>query len=190
MGVTTGQTQRTRKVRPGRCHRADVGISAYAGARGSRRHVSQRVRTFQAQYVVVAYRGERRRFVRVGGCRVSCRSKIVVVGSKSHLRRTAKKHPVTRKTAQKFRESAVWRMENELYAFVAREFAFAYAKQFPLSAPPPPPPSWLNGSTVDGYSKSVGDSGGGMPPPSFRYEKIYPKPSSQQRKKKKYADHG
>jgi len=97
--------------------------------------------------------------------------------SKSHLRKTAKKHPVSRKTVQKFYESTVWKMENELYSFVAREFAFAYAKQFPSIQ------SRLNGS-IEKYLKSGGD----IPPPSFRYEKIYPK-ASQQHKKKNNADH-
>jgi len=67
-------------------------------------------------------------------------------------------------------------MENELYAFVAREFAFAYAKQFPNVS------SGLTG-TMKKHIK-ISD----LPPPSFRYEKIYPK-LSQQQKKKKIAAH-
>lgn len=67
-------------------------------------------------------------------------------------------------------------MENELYAFVAREFAFAYAKQFPNAS-----------SGLSSIGKDV-KSGGDIPPPSFRYEKIYPKPQQQQ-KKKKTNDH-
>lgn len=69
-------------------------------------------------------------------------------------------------------------MENELYSFVAREFAFAYAKQFPNTPPA------LNGS-VGNHLKS----GGYIPPPSFRYEKIYPKPPQLQKKKKSTANH-
>lgn len=64
-------------------------------------------------------------------------------------------------------------MENELYEFVAREFAFAYAKQFSNV------PAGLNGS-MEKYLKSGGD----IPPPSFRYEKIYPKVLQKQKKKK------
>lgn len=64
-------------------------------------------------------------------------------------------------------------MENELYSFVAREFAFAYAKQFPNIS------SGLAGST-----KKYWRPNGVIPPPSFRYEKIYPKPSQQPKKKK------
>jgi hypothetical protein len=64
-------------------------------------------------------------------------------------------------------------MENELYTFVAREFAFAYNKQFPNT------PSILNGS-MGKHLKSSGY----IPPPSFRYEKIYPKPAQFQKKKK------
>lgn len=68
-------------------------------------------------------------------------------------------------------------MENEFYDFVAKEFAFAYAKQFPYT------PSALNGS-VEKYLKSSAY----IPPPSFRYEKIYPK-SPQLQKKKKVTKH-
>lgn len=74
---------------------------------------------------------------------------------------------------QKFHESTVWQMENELYSFVAREFAFAYAKQFPNIS------SGLTSST-----KKYLKPGGVIPSPSFRYEKIYPKPSQQLKKKK------
>lgn len=98
---------------------------------------------------------------------------IYTLGPKSHLRKTAKKHPLSRKTIQKFHESTIWQMENELYTFVAREFAFAYVKQFPNS------PSILNGSMRKHLK-----SGGYIPPPSFRYEKIYPKPAQFQKKKK------
>ncbi|CAH1730987.1 heparan sulfate 2-O-sulfotransferase 1 [Aphis gossypii] len=91
--------------------------------------------------------------------------------SKSHLRKTAKKYPVSRKTIQKFHESTVWQMENELYAFVTREFAFAYAKQFPNVS------SGLAGTK----KKNVKISD--LSPPNFRYEKIYPKPSQQKKKK-------
>lgn len=52
-------------------------------------------------------------------------------------------------------------MENELYAFVVKEFAFAYAKQFP------------NGN-IEVLNQ---------PTPNFRYEKIYPKPQHLQKKK-------
>lgn len=97
---------------------------------------------------------------------------IIIVGSKSHLRKTAKKYPVSRKTKQKFQESKVWQMENELYAFVVREFAFAYAKQFPNIS------SGHSGS-MNKYLKTSD-----LPPPGFRYEKIYPKPPHQQKKKK------
>ncbi|KAL5236824.1 hypothetical protein ACI65C_004234, partial [Semiaphis heraclei] len=74
--------------------------------------------------------------------------------SKSHLRKTAKKYPVSRKTIQKFHDSTIWQMENELYAFVAREFAFAYAKQFPnvssgLSGPLLIPSTWTSTIGVD-----------------------------------------
>lgn len=84
-----------------------------------------------------------------------------------------KKHPINKKTLQKFRESVVWQMENELYSFVAREFTYAFGKQFP------------NGlSKLTGSSKLVN----GIPPASFHYEKIYPK-VLQQKKKKKYNEH-
>jgi len=66
-------------------------------------------------------------------------------------------------------------MENELYAFVAREFAFAYAKQFPNIS------SGLSGTMKKHLKISA------IPPPSFRYEKIYPKPPNQQKKKKNTA---
>jgi len=66
-------------------------------------------------------------------------------------------------------------MENELYAFVAREFAFAYAKQFPNVS------SGLSGTLKKHLKISA------MPPPSFRYEKIYPKLSQHQKKKKNTA---
>lgn len=74
---------------------------------------------------------------------------------------------------QKFHESTVWQMENELYTFVAREFEFAYAKQFP--------------SRFNNSMEKVLKSGDILPLPSFRYEKIYPKPHQQ--KKKKKTDH-
>lgn len=80
------------------------------------------------------------------------------------------KHPISRKTVQKFHESTIWQMENELYTFVAKEFEFAYAKQYP---------NILNVS----IGKDL-KSGGVIPSARFRYEKIYPK-SSQQKKKKK-----
>lgn len=89
------------------------------------------------------------------------------IGSKSHLRKTVKKHPISRKTVQKFHESTIWQMENELYSFVAREFEFAYSKQFP---------NRLNVSTGKNFKSS------------FRYEKIYPK-LLQQKKKKKPDNH-
>lgn len=46
------------------------------------------------------------------------------------MRKIAKKHAISRKTIQEFPEYTLWQMENKLYAFIAREFAFAYAKQF------------------------------------------------------------
>lgn len=66
-------------------------------------------------------------------------------------------------------------MENELYAFVAREFAFAYGKQFPNIS------SGVSGTMKKHLKISA------IPPPSFRYEKIYPKPSNQHKKKKNTA---
>ncbi|VVC34688.1 Sulfotransferase,P-loop containing nucleoside triphosphate hydrolase [Cinara cedri] len=89
--------------------------------------------------------------------------------SKSHLRKTAKKYPVSRKTVKKFHDSTVWQMENELYTFVAREFAFAYAKQFP--------------NVLSKDWKSADE----LPPPNFHYEKIYPKPLQQQKKNTKHT---
>lgn len=59
-------------------------------------------------------------------------------------------------------------MENELYTFVAREFAFAYSKQFPNI------PSSLQDWKSDGL----------LPTPNFHYEKIYPKPVQRQKMKK------
>lgn len=173
MGVTTSQTQCSRQVHAGRGHRTDVRVSAYARTCDPRRDVSQRIRTFQAQYVV-----NRSDEINIVPVNEMIHVPIVCVGSKSHLRRTAKKHPVSRKTVQKFHESTVWQMENELYVFVAREFAFAYAKQFPNA-----PVGRRAG--MERYLKS----GGHMPPPSFRFEKIYPKASSAQPKKKKGAGH-
>lgn len=64
-------------------------------------------------------------------------------------------------------------MENELYSFVAKEFAFACSKQFP---------SGFTGSMAKNLKSES------LIPPSFRYEKIYPKPFQQQ-KKKSNADH-
>lgn len=64
-------------------------------------------------------------------------------------------------------------MENELYSFVAREFSFAYSKQFPNSS-----------SKLGKDSKHHRR----MLPPNFHYEKIYPKPL-QQKRKKKNSDH-
>lgn len=59
-------------------------------------------------------------------------------------------------------------MENELYTFVAREFAFAYTKQFPNI--PPGLKDWKSGSE--------------LPAQNFRYEKIYPKSVQGQKMKK------
>lgn len=98
----------------------------------------------------------------------------IFLGPKSHLRKTAKKHPISRKTIQKFHESTIWQMENELYSFVAREFVFAYTKQFPNTSSGLP--------SMGKYLKLGRD----IPPPSFRYEKIYPKPQQQQKNKKKH----
>lgn len=65
-------------------------------------------------------------------------------------------------------------MENELYSFVAREFTYAYSKQFPN-------PSKLTGNIAKNVKLS-----GGTPLTSFHYEKIYPK-ATQQKKKTKYT---
>lgn len=62
-------------------------------------------------------------------------------------------------------------MENELYAFVTREFAFAYAKQF----------SNVSSGLAGTMKKNIKISD--LSPPNFRYEKIYPKPSQQKKKK-------
>lgn len=48
--------------------------------------------------------------------------------NKTHLRKTAQKIKPSDKTIEEIQESAVWRMENELYEFALKQFHFVKKK--------------------------------------------------------------
>lgn len=54
------------------------------------------------------------------------------LGTKSHLRRTSHKVPPKPETLAKIQDSKIWKMENEFYQFVRKQFRFVRSQTFQL----------------------------------------------------------
>lgn len=48
-------------------------------------------------------------------------------GTKSHLRKTSEKKPLTKESLAKIQQSSIWKMENDFYEFVLEQFQFVRA---------------------------------------------------------------
>ncbi|XP_061169795.1 heparan sulfate 2-O-sulfotransferase 1-like isoform X2 [Saccostrea echinata] len=78
--------------------------------------------------------------------------KLFEEGTKSHLRRTSNKVPPKPETLAKIKDSKIWKMENEFYQFVRKQFHFIKSQTFEL----------VNGHYVEKSNR-------------FHYEKIRPR---------------
>lgn len=76
----------------------------------------------------------------------------LVLGGKSHLRRTASKKPLEQSTIEYFEQSKIWKMENDFYEFANKIFQTAKKRAL---------------TTKRGVLEPVGKQ--------FFYEKIRPK---------------
>lgn len=74
------------------------------------------------------------------------------LGTKSHLRRTSHKVPPKPETLAKIQDSKIWKMENEFYQFVRKQFRFVRSQIFQL----------VNGQYVEKSNR-------------FHFEKIRPR---------------